>query len=411
MTDRNANRPGYKQTPVGWIPEEWQVDRLDRFLELQRGYDLTEDTASPGRIPVITSSGISYYNAESKVQPPGVVTGRKGILGKVFYLQTPFWPHDTSLWVSDFKGNHAHFVYWFLKGMSLERFDAATSVPTLNRNNVHLVRVTFPPLPEQKKIADILSTWDEAIEQTRALIAAAKRRKTGLMQQLLTGKRRLPGFGGAGDSGRRTQEAGERWRTHVLRELGEVVTGGTPDTNESRYWGGHVPWVTPSEITRLASPFITSTERSITDLGLKASAATVLPPNSLLVCTRATVGDGAVNTVPMTTNQGFKNLIVAAERADVLFLYYWFSLHKHVLLRLASGSTFIELSKASFEAIAVRLPPLPEQRAIAAILTAADDEIKVLEAKSAALDRQKKGLMQKLLTGQVRVHTSTGVSP
>jgi type I restriction enzyme S subunit len=105
----------------------------------------------------------------------------------------------------------------------------------------------------------------------------------------------------------------------------------------------------------------------------------------------------------MATNQGFKNVIVSKTMTDAHFLYYWISLHKHVLLRLASGSTFVEVPKSSFEEIAVLLPPLPEQRAIAAVLSIADAEIRALQSQTAALERQKKGLMQKLLTGEVRV--------
>ena len=110
-----------------------------------------------------------------------------------------------------------------------------------------------------------------------------------------------------------------------------------------------------------------------------------------------------MNVVPMTTNQGLKGIVVTQGDADVVFLYYAILMRKHLLLRLASGSTFVEVSKSSLESIVVDLPPLPEQRAIASILTKADDEIRQLEAKAEALERQKKGLTQKLLTGEVRV--------
>jgi type I restriction enzyme S subunit len=109
-------------------------------------------------------------------------------------VQVPYWPHDTTLWVKDFKGNFPAFVARILDYLDLARFDAATSVPTLNRNAVHDLRISFPPLAEQRKIALILSTWDEAIALVEALIAALKRRKQGLMQRLLTGEVRFPGF-------------------------------------------------------------------------------------------------------------------------------------------------------------------------------------------------------------------------
>lgn len=149
-------KPGYKQTEVGVIPEDWKVKDFTDLCLLQRGFDITEETKKPGNIPVISSSGLSYHHNEAKVKPPGVVTGRKGMLGNGYYLEIPFWPHDTTLWVKNFRGNNPFFVYWFLIAFKLERFDAATSVPTLNRNNLTGVRIPLPPLPEQTAIATAL---------------------------------------------------------------------------------------------------------------------------------------------------------------------------------------------------------------------------------------------------------------
>src|SRR5262245_23615610 len=94
---------GYKQTEVGVIPEDWEVIDLARLCTLQRGFDITEATRVTGTVPVYSSSGLAYYHNKAMVSTPGVVTGRKGILGKVFLINEPFWPHDTTLWVKDFK--------------------------------------------------------------------------------------------------------------------------------------------------------------------------------------------------------------------------------------------------------------------------------------------------------------------
>ncbi|MEE4212133.1 MAG: restriction endonuclease subunit S, partial [Parvularcula sp.] len=183
------------------IPEGWRYDRVDEFFVLQRGYDLTKAQAKPGTIPVVSSSGIGYFHDEAKVQAPGVVTGRKGSVGPVYYLEEAFWPHDTSLWVKDFRGNNPKYVWYFLQAMQLVRFDEASSVPTLNRNNVHRRRVLFPPQAEQPQIIEVIGTWDCAIETVEALIANARAQKRALMQQLLPQgttppKKRLPGFSG-----------------------------------------------------------------------------------------------------------------------------------------------------------------------------------------------------------------------
>lgn len=115
----------FQETEIGVIPKKWKVGKFIELCQLQRGFDLTETTRKNGEIPVYSSSGISYYHNEAKAKPPGVVTGRKGIIGKVFFIDTPYWPHDTTLWVTDFKRNDPKYVFWFLTFFKLERFDAS----------------------------------------------------------------------------------------------------------------------------------------------------------------------------------------------------------------------------------------------------------------------------------------------
>lgn len=152
-----------KSLSIGERPEHWSFGKVGDFLTLQRGFDLTEKDAVIGDVPVVSSSGISYFHNTATAQPPGVITGRKGKLGDVFFLEVPYWAHDTSLWVKDFKGNEARFIFWLLKFLKLERLDAASAVPTLNRNNVHPLEIAMPPLNEQKEIAGVLDTTTQTI--------------------------------------------------------------------------------------------------------------------------------------------------------------------------------------------------------------------------------------------------------
>lgn len=154
----------FKSLAIGERPKHWHFGTVGDFLELQRGFDITEKAAIAGKVPVVSSSGISYFNKTAMAQPPGVVTGRKGKLGDVFFLDVPYWPHDTSLWVKDFKGNDARFIFWLLKFLRLDKLDAATAVPTLNRNNVHPLEVAVPPLAEQKAVAHLLDSIVRAID-------------------------------------------------------------------------------------------------------------------------------------------------------------------------------------------------------------------------------------------------------
>lgn len=191
------------------------------------------------------------------------------------------------------------------------------------------------------------------------------------------------------------------WSVKKLGEIGTFVSGGTPDTEKPEYWNGDIVWLTPSEITKLKTRFVSDSERKITKLGLKNSSAVLLPKNSLIICTRATVGDCCINTKEVSTNQGFKNLILNNNCVD--FLYYLISIHKNDLIRRACGSTFLEISKHDIEKLKYVFPPLPEQEKIAEILSCWDEGIEKLSALIEKKKLQKKALMQKLLTAKIRL--------
>jgi type I restriction enzyme S subunit len=285
------------------------------------------------------------------------------------------------------------FLFFFLQSDSTQRtifkLAGGSTFARINLSEIRKVKGVYPPLPEQRQIAQILSTWDKAIVTTEKLIAASQQQKKALMQQLLTGKKRFAGFS-------------EEWQEVKLKQLGEVVSGGTPSTTNSDYWDGDVFWVTPTDITKLKSHYIGSSIRKISKPGLLSCSAKLVSKGSLLVCTRATIGTLAITKTEMCTNQGFKNL-VPNKNTDVEFLYYLLAHERHQLISKASGSTFLELSKKDFDNIRLKVPSFKEQQKIAAVLTAADQEINALQSKLAHFQQEKKALMQQLLTGKRRV--------
>lgn len=138
------------------LPQGWARVGFFEFCVLQRGYDLPLSKAKPGPYPILTSAGIVAYNAEFKARGPGVVTGRSGSIGRVFYVDSDYWPHNTALYVRDFNGSEPKFVYYFLRGFDIRQYSASTAVPTLNRNNLRDVFVNIPPLAEQRRIVEKL---------------------------------------------------------------------------------------------------------------------------------------------------------------------------------------------------------------------------------------------------------------
>jgi type I restriction enzyme, S subunit len=162
------------------------------------------------------------------------------------------------------------------------------------------------------------------------------------------------------------------WPMVRLEDCAEIVSGATPSTSESAYWDGDVCWATPKDLSELDGAYISDTPRKITRGGLQSCAASVLPPDSVLFSSRAPIGHVAINTVPMATNQGFKSFVPKRDRVHAKFLYHWLRRNRPYLETLGNGATFKEVSKAVVARIEIPLPPMPQQRRIAAILDKAD---------------------------------------
>lgn len=194
----------------------------------------------------------------------------------------------------------------------------------------------------------------------------------------------------------------QEWKTCNIGQCVNIYQGGTPKTSNATYWGGDIVWVTPSEITKLSGLYISKSERTITQEGLNNSSATLLPKGTILLCTRATIGDLAIAAIPLTTNQGFKNL-TCHKGIYNLFFAYMLSTYKDEMVSKAIGTTFLEISKKELEKIVVHIPPYEEQKAIANCLssfdTYIDDLTELIEKKRGIRD----GALEDLISGRARV--------
>ena len=197
------------------------------------------------------------------------------------------------------------------------------------------------------------------------------------------------------------------WEVRHLDDFGQIVSGGTPSTAVSEYWNGPIAWCTPTDITRTDGITISETEKSITDAGLKNSAAVVLPTGSLLLCTRATIGDSKINNIPMATNQGFKNIIPYKETC-IKYLYYLLQTKKKEMLEKATASTFAEISKSALCEIALQTPKRTEQEKIAEVLSDIDILIENLKKLITKKKNIRQGTMQILVTGKKRLKEFSG---
>jgi len=148
---------------------DWKEVSLGEVIELKRGYDLPKDKRSAGNVPIVSSSGVSDFHSEAMVKGPGVVTGRYGTIGEVFYVSDDYWPLNTTLYVRDFKGNDPRFISYFLKTLDFQSYSDKGAVPGINRNHLHLAKVRIPGKSTQKSIARVLSSLDSKIDLNRRI--------------------------------------------------------------------------------------------------------------------------------------------------------------------------------------------------------------------------------------------------
>ena len=352
------------------VTRGWKTELLGNVATLQRGFDLPYRLRKPGPVPIVTSSGVEDTHSEAKVNGPGVVTGRYGTIGEVFFVSGDFWPLNTTLYVRDFHGNDRRFISYLLRTIDFHTHSGKSGVPGVNRNDLHELVVALPKsTDEQEAIAEALSDADALIESLEQLIAKKRQIKRGAMQELLTGKKRLPGFSG-------------EWE---VQRLGEIccITTGKKDVNEGNP-DGHYPFFTCSRSHTYSDSYSFDTE-------------------AILIA-----GNGDVGNLHY-----FNGKFEAYQRTYILsdFLanvdYLWQQMNAYLAESLGLGkigSSIPYIKKENIVGFSFHSPQdEAEQTAIAAILSDMDAEIAALEAKLTKTRQLKQGMMQELLTGRIRL--------
>jgi len=301
------------------------------------------------------------------------------------------------MYVTDFRGNDPLFVFYLLRSFDFARYNSGGAQPSLNRNFIYPIQIAIPPVSEQTIVAAALRDVDALVESLIRLIAKKRDVKQAAMQQLLTMHIRVPGFNG-------------EWEDKLLGDVVKIVSGGTPETGAPAFWDGGINWCTPTDITGTVGKYLTQTKRTISFAGLQNCSAQLLPKGSLLLCSRATIGEVRIAACEVCTNQGFKSLVVGDTISNE-FLYYLLLTMKPQMVERAIGSTFLEISKKDTASLTIMLPSLPEQTAIATVLSDMDAEIFALEARCAKTFVLKQGMMQELLTGRIRLVAPKTPSP
>lgn len=414
-----------KQTEIGEIPKDWEVVKLGEIAEID-SENLPSDTPPNYEFDYISlemvdngtllgTQSICFRSAPSRA---------RRVLRENDVLLSTVRPNLKSHYLVEHEANNLicstgfsvirarHGIsnpgYLFqhlfadILNNQIELLVSGSNYPAINSKDVKNLAIPLPPILEQAAIATILSDTDRLLAALRALIGKKRAVKTAAMQQLLSGRLRLPGF--AATDRLKNSELGEipeDWEIDAIGNRCETYSGGTPTTSIKGYYGGEIKWIVSSDLNQ---GFISNVSGRITELGFQNSASRMIKGNTLLLALYgATSGTVAISKITAAINQAI--LAIVPERDSSLFLYYWFNFNKHQIIESYVQGGQPNLSGAIIRNLKVVFPPFPEQTAIAQTLSDMDSEIAALEARAAKLAQIKQGLMQNLLTGKIRVNT------
>ncbi len=349
----------------------------------------------PSKLQVNYVSTTALSDAGGKIVPQGaVVMAAVGELGLIAITSEPVvLNQQLHAFVCSKLVNNEYLAYWLTTQKPyMESIASKTTIPYMNKTNCESIPVLLPPLAEQFKIAQILLTWDKAISVTEKLLTNSQLQKKALMQQLLTGKKRLLNENGGRFIG--------EWCTCTLSEVAHIIMGSSPKSEAYNDNGLGLPLIQGNADIkcRVSCPRVYTS-----DITKECS------PGDILLSVRAPVGTVALSQHKACIGRGI-SAIKSKRKMSQSFLYQWFLWFEPKWCYLSQGSTFESINSDDIKTLKLSVPNFEEQQKIATVLSAADDEIATLEKKLACLKDEKKALMQQLLTGKRRVKIDEAVA-
>ena len=393
--------PGYKQTEVGVIPEDWEVKPVGEAFEVHNHLRVPisqkEREKIAGKYPYYGPTGIQGYIKEYRIEGQYALIGEDGD----HFLKWREMPMTLMVSGKFNVNNHAHvvkgtnnltawFYYYFShKDLTQHLTRQGAGRYKLTKKTLLNIQCVLPSPPEQKAITEALSDTDAFIESLEQLIAKKRQIKQGAMQELLTGKKRLPVFS-------------EEWKIKKLGDLATIQRGASPRPIDSPVWfddNSSIVWVRISDVTRTGM-FLRETTQRLSSLGVQHSRP--VSSGSLIMSICATVGRPVITEIDICIHDGF--VVFDGLRVDKAFLYYTLKSIEDDWSKHGQTGSQMNLNTGLINQTMITIPPThEEQEAIAAILSDMDSEITALEEKLAKTRQIKQGMMQELLTGKIRL--------
>lgn len=398
-------------TEVGRIPQDWEVSTLGEITCVSSGGTPNTSEASywGGNIPWMNSGELNLKivpEVEGRITEEGLqfssthwipkecvligLAGQGKTRGTAAFNLISLCTNQSIGAIYPCEAFHSKFVYYFmdscyedLRALS----DGGGGRGGLTKSLLESYNIALPPKPEQHRIASALTSIDNLLVSLDRLIAKKEAIKQGAMQQLLTGKKRLKGFT-------------EPWVEKKLGDIAETASGGTPSRSNINYYKGDICWFTTSELT---DNYLYDSNEHITNEALSCSSTKLFPTGTLLIAMYgATIGRLGILCTEAATNQAC--CAINCQKIDTMFLFYLLLLNRPNIIELGCGAGQPNISQDIVKNLEFIVPySLPEQQAIASVLTSMDNELSALEAKRKKYGQIKQGMMQQLLTGKIRL--------
>ena len=428
-------------TQATTIQKGWQETTIGEFCPFSYGKNLPKKVRdSLGKVPVFGSNGLVGHHSKPLIQDRGIIIGRKGTVGTVTFSSVPFWPIDTTFYISEDSCRDLRYTFYLLKSLRMEHMNADSAVPGLNRNAAHARKITIPPLPEQKAIAHILGSLDDKIELNRrmneALEAMAQalfkswfvnfdpvidnalaagntipdelKERVEIRQRLGDERQSLP------DDIRRlfpsefayTEKTGwipKGWKVSKVGQEVEITGGGTPNKKDESFWSeGANAFCTPKDMSISPSTILLKTQFQLRDKGVSKVSSGQLSPGAVLISSRAPIGYLVITNIPVTINQGIIAMLKQNQFSE-LFLLCWAKCNMSAILSRANGSTFLEINKKNFRIIPFLVPGKEILTAFNRLTNAFIMRITSCSQETQSLQLFRDMLLSRLLAGEIRL--------
>jgi len=366
---------------------DWKECLLQDLVVFQRGHDLPKTEMKNGTIPVAGSNGIIGYHNIATTKGPGITIGRSGNIGTPHFYKNDYWAHNTVLYAIDFNGNDEKYVFYFLNTIDFKGFNAGSAVPTLNRNHIHELIINKPPLPEQKAIADVLSSLDDKIDLLHRQNMTLEEMAEALFRQWFV------------------EEASDDWEERQLGEVISISIGRTPPRQEFHWFSENqndIKWVSIKDLAT-SGIFVFDTAEKLTREAVKSFNIPIIPNDTVILSFKMTVGRVGITTENMLSNEAIAHLIINSNTPFIKeYLYFFLKTYNYDSLG-STSSIVTAINSSMIKELIIKIPSVQIMNQFKEIVEKQFNQIKVNQVQINTLIKLRNTLLPKLMSGEVRV--------